>query len=84
MKKIDLLMHFMRSLKTKGLLDEDIHGSVVDVFINSELPRLVKSVDLADVVGQSEQLTYNCNRCGEEQACEGTCGICEMELRENL
>ncbi len=34
-------MNFMRSLKTKGLLDKDIHGSVVDIFIQLELPRLV-------------------------------------------
>lgn len=37
MEQRELLMNFMRSLKTKGLLDKDIHGSVVDVFINAEL-----------------------------------------------
>ena len=41
----------MRSLKTKGLLDKDIHGSVVDVFIYSELPKLATNDVIADVSG---------------------------------
>lgn len=32
-------MSFMRWLKDRGLLDNEIHGSAVDVFINSELPK---------------------------------------------
>lgn len=40
MEQRELLMNFMRSLKAKGLLDKNIHSSVVDVFIHSELPRL--------------------------------------------
>jgi hypothetical protein len=49
MEQRELLMNFMRSLKAKGLLDKDIHGSVVDVFIHSELPRLATTGGSADV-----------------------------------
>ncbi len=44
MKQRDLLIHFMRSLKAKGLLPKDINSSLVDSFRYSELPRL-KPID---------------------------------------